>query len=600
MDVQHEKHPAHRLTLQQLFQTLDEELLAQTVSGQLASDLSEVHPTGPAIPTQCSHFCFQLRGMDIRLKNALSKVHSSMNTFPKINRLPPEVLAFIPSFLDCYKDLVNTTHVCTHWRNTIIASPPLWSCLDNNVMNENLIAAYIDRCGGAPLYVTFCSDLGSKNTSFLEKIVPRSSHIRKMRFPHIPWWHIGEFSNAFNVPLPLLREADIDVSCYDVEPPPFEREFLSGATNLVSLRLRDGNRQSGTLLHFVIPSLTHLKLHFDEPRIPLIGELLDLFRTSPLIKDLHIQADDVLDAFEENSAFPDQFQSVDLPYLRNIHLSWITPRSQYTLLAHVNYPSTCSVSMQVRSDSDVAQPPQNVFPKSWDAFPLPDSSSVTLRMRREQHSTECVVTAKKLNGASVSISHLQNVSKFVYRNGDDDLVREERRDRDDDHVFSAAIAFIRKLPLHWIRKFVLEDFKPDQMSKPESFAIPPALVKLICSDLPNLTTLSLTRTCVSELLDVLSPLPPPPLIYLAHLFGEGDAPETALPCPTLKILEMRHPDWVASKHCRQVIALAQARKREEVPFERMFFCSPVVPKSMTTGMSLYVEDIDIQQCKGCE
>jgi len=42
MDVQHEKLPSHGSTPQQLLQALNAELLAQTASGELASDLSEV------------------------------------------------------------------------------------------------------------------------------------------------------------------------------------------------------------------------------------------------------------------------------------------------------------------------------------------------------------------------------------------------------------------------------------------------------------------------------------------------------------------------------------------------------------------------------
>lgn len=42
MDTQHTKHPAHGLTLQQLLDALNEELLTQTASGRLASDLDRV------------------------------------------------------------------------------------------------------------------------------------------------------------------------------------------------------------------------------------------------------------------------------------------------------------------------------------------------------------------------------------------------------------------------------------------------------------------------------------------------------------------------------------------------------------------------------
>ena len=42
MDTQHTNYPGHGLTLQQLLHALNEELSAQTASGQLASDLGSV------------------------------------------------------------------------------------------------------------------------------------------------------------------------------------------------------------------------------------------------------------------------------------------------------------------------------------------------------------------------------------------------------------------------------------------------------------------------------------------------------------------------------------------------------------------------------
>jgi hypothetical protein len=535
--------------------------------------------------------------MQQEAKHALSTIHASMNTLPKINHLPPEILALIPSFLTSHKDLVFTTLVCRHWRNTIVASPPLWSFLDNDTMHSDLVAAFMDRCGDTPLDVSFSSDL-DKNTLFLKRVVLHSSRIRKIRIPCLHWSHLADVLDAFDKPLPLLRDVVLSFCYYDEGAlPPFQRPFLAGATNLVSLDLTDYSTSSGTLSHFTAPSLTHLELSFIS-RTPTVGELLEFLRASPLIEDLRIHSDDVLDA--SNFPFPDRFEPVDLLYLRDIRFSWTTIQSQYTLLHHIRYPPTCSLSLQFRSESDVAQAPQNTFPKSWEAFSHVDPSCVTLRMKREQYSTECTVIVKKTNGALVSISRLQDVSNFMLVDGDGNVIREISRDRDDNQVLSDAIALIGQLPLQSIRKFVLEDLKADEMSVPESFEIPPTLIKLICSDMPNLETLSLARTCVSELLKILTPPPPPPPTYIADLFDSDVLLEETPPCPTLRVLEMRHPVWVASRHCPEVLALAQARKDERVPFERVFFCSPTVPKSLALGMSRYVGEMDIKKCDGCD
>jgi len=178
----------------------------------------------------------------------------------------------------------------------------------------------------------------------------------------------------------------------------------------------------------------------------MVGELLELFRNSRLIEGLQIHADLVLDASEENSAFPDRLQPVDLPCLRNIHLSWATPRSQYNLPANIQHPPNRCVSTQARSDGDIAQPRQNVFPKSWGTFSLPDLTCVTLRMKRERLSTECAVIVKKSNGASVSISHLHDVDSFILVDGDGNVTREPSRSRDDSHVLSDTIGLVRSFP----------------------------------------------------------------------------------------------------------------------------------------------------------
>jgi hypothetical protein len=309
----------------------------------------------------------QLRGMQLEAKHALSTIHASMNTFPKINRLPPEILALIPSFLTSHKDLVFTTLVCRHWRNTIIASPPLWSFLDNDTMHSDLVAAFMDRCGDAPLDVSFSSDL-DKNTLFLKRVVLHSSRIRKMRIPSLHWSHLADVLDAFDKPLPLLRDVELGFCYYDEGAlPPFQRPFLAGATNLVSLDLSDYSTSIRHPPHFTAPTLTHLKLSFIS-RTPTVGELLEFLRASPLIEDLRIHSDDVLDA--SNFPFPDRFEPVDLLYLRDIHFSWTTIQSQYTLLRHIQYPPSCSVSLQFRSESDVAQPHKIRFRNHGKPFPL--------------------------------------------------------------------------------------------------------------------------------------------------------------------------------------------------------------------------------------
>ena len=100
---------------------------------------------------------------------------------------------------------------------------------------------------------------------------------------------------------------------------------------------------------------------------------------------------------------------------------------------------------------------------------------------------------------------------------------------------------------------MLEDLRADEMSIPKSFEISPALVKLIRPNMQN-TTLSLTRTCATELLSMFTPPPSSPM-FLADLPDSDVTPELCTLCPTLKVLEMRYPVWIASRHCCEALTL---------------------------------------------
>ena len=505
-----------------------------------------------------------------------------------INRLPPEVLTLIPYYsFNSYRDIIRATHVCRYWRDTFINYPLLWSSLDCR-MHKDLVAAIVDRCGAVPLDVTLSPELNIGD-SLLEKLVHCSAHIRKMCFPGHSLQHIVELSNEFNGPMQMLREVVIKETYGDsgTQKTLFKWPFLAGATNPVSLELIYNSWEPGTLLHFVIrfPTLTHLKIEFHDLRYPSTHELLELFRSMPQLEDIHIGATIVRGAAEECSSSPDQFRPVDLPRLHNIHLSWTTPQSQYSILACIEYPPTCSISLQTKVPEYSKLPP-NPFPESWKAVFLPNLSFpvVTLRMERKMNSIECAVIVKKLNGASISFSHFE-----CFPEPESDL------DRADDRVFSAAISQIKELPLHSIEVFVLEGLGMDHLFETESFEIPPGLIKLICSDLPHLKTLTLTRTRVSELFGILTPTPPPP-VNTADPLEERGTSESNIPCRTLKVLEVRHPDWEPNLHFPEALALAEARKSKGVPFEMVLFRSFDAPESIAKKMSSYVNDVDIEYC----
>ena len=76
---------------------------------------------------------FQVDALEHDASQVLNLVRSTKNSLALINKIPPDVLSFIPNYWeDSNRDtsLINLTHVCRSWRELFISCPLLWACLD--------------------------------------------------------------------------------------------------------------------------------------------------------------------------------------------------------------------------------------------------------------------------------------------------------------------------------------------------------------------------------------------------------------------------------------------------------------------------------------
>lgn len=520
-------------------------------------------------------------------------MNTSVIALAGIDRLPPEVLTLIPAYLSS-RELVSATHVCRHWRDAFIASPSLWTTLDNEEMHHNALTAYLSRCGGAAIDIRFSADR-DKNLSFLRLVAPRSAQIRSMKILGIPWSEISEISDYFSLPLPLLEQAEVSVK-REESIPVFSRPFLSGASNLRSLILSDASWIPGTLPHFSHPSLMHAQLSFIETRTHMVAELLEFLGSSPLLESVHITVGPTYGMPIDGLPSP-KVQRVSLNSLHNLRLDWLSGSSPYTLLSRISYPPSCSVSLRTESESDACRPVQSIFPEMWEDFSLaPGVSEVTLCMELGEKTTGCLVFLVKTNGASISISNIQDLGvHYMWDQGKGGIhVMDLCRDKYDYHTLLEATAFINKLPLRGVRKFVVEELDPDEKISPIMSQSQFPLSTLLMN-MPNLTTLSLNHIRVSQFLKILQPstiiLPSPP--YLRH-----SDPSTASLCPTLEVLELWHPKWELDLHAQEVLDMVEARVKGGVPLKRLFFCSRGVPDGLVNGLSAWVEEIEFRtKCK---
>jgi len=144
------------------------------------------------------------------------------NTFPPINRFPPEVLALIPAFFREDRDLINATAVCSHWRVTFLSTPRLWC--DINVRSIPMVSTYLERSGDVPLYVRCTASM--RVPSLLRP------HMRRIVSLDIKHKGRGLFSQVLQNlydPAPMLRALTFRADHDDLFGLDIPHHFLGGS-----------------------------------------------------------------------------------------------------------------------------------------------------------------------------------------------------------------------------------------------------------------------------------------------------------------------------------------------------------------------------------
>jgi len=115
--------------------------------------------------------------MSDRLLVVLYKLHCAANAITPSNKLPPELLRAIFSFL-CpgshrdwekrfitpYKDLLAVSRVCRHWRETAFSATELWTHILGRSMpvewDVSIARLCVRRSGGRPLDFSYIPQFG--------------------------------------------------------------------------------------------------------------------------------------------------------------------------------------------------------------------------------------------------------------------------------------------------------------------------------------------------------------------------------------------------------------------------------------------------------
>jgi hypothetical protein len=151
-----------------------------------------------------------------------------------VNRLPPEILALIPTFRESERDLLSATTVCEYWRRTLISTPNLWTKIvyprgANPQVVPPRVQAYLERSESVPIHVR----IRAHASQFLSSHTGRISSL-EMFLDHPS--NLDDIAQHLSKPAPILETINLRVGEMDQPtlalPPTFFEAFLSSAREL--------------------------------------------------------------------------------------------------------------------------------------------------------------------------------------------------------------------------------------------------------------------------------------------------------------------------------------------------------------------------------
>jgi len=290
--------------------------------------------------------------------DVLSLVQCLRNLFSPVGRLPGEVLEQILAMRALEGDLVTASHVCRHWRNTLIPSPRLWTKF--RCANVAQTLQYLARSEPVPINVV--GDFGSD----IEALIALKSSTN--RFASLALrlrpFDLLEVLHRFANPAPTLERLEISTTPYRGDGPAFRPTipvtFLGGsAPTLKSLRLNGIN----TKLNFSeFPALTHLTL-ITNLQVFDMSEMFRVFATAKLLEEVSIKFSG------PTTSIPGSQHAVRLPHLKRLSFSNTVGEFPKHLLSLLVMPSVEEVKLDISLIGEDTRTIQDFLPGRLQNFP---------------------------------------------------------------------------------------------------------------------------------------------------------------------------------------------------------------------------------------
>jgi len=276
------------------------------------------------------------------------------NSLAPISKIPSDLFALIPDYLDDDDDLITMTHVCRGWRELLIARPSLWVRLDCTNTDETRV--YIERSKSAPLELSLYDpvDAGYLEEAFL-LVVPHIGRLKSLSLDGGGDNFLQGLTPYFSRPIPLLNELIIDVN-WELSPVISNELFNGNLSSLCSLSL------SGVTTHLPwrnLLNLTTFKLSHTPEEKTSITQLLDFLKDAHHLRDIEF----TYSTPSSSDASPGRVLS--LPHLEKLNIK--VDRVHSILLNHLSIPAGALLALTSGFTDDEALVAE-FLPKTLENF----------------------------------------------------------------------------------------------------------------------------------------------------------------------------------------------------------------------------------------
>lgn len=445
------------------------------------------------------------------LQQSMMALTAIRNTLAAVNNLPDEILVEIfwilalnvrPSLSAIGKmrpiagiSWLVVAKVCRRWRNIALWTPKLYSFID--ARNLTITRIFLRRSNNLPIDIYMQSNASSTNVhGIMTEVKPHFLRVRELQFQAryqsmlALTLHVGSLSAPMLESLHLeqiairrilaLNEAIIMPEVFNGQTPALRRLYLAH----VSIPWTSPIYTGLTDLHLL---LQHSSTS------PSIDTFLHVLENCPLLENLTlIRAGPTLET--DLLEYPEPIRLVELARLHEIYLHLSRPIDTQYVIAHLDIPSTASITICCQLDSD--QDFSAVLPRDCNALKgLP-------HVRRLRFYVEDVQSIT-LTGYTQSSAKVLSMSLFV---GESEGMLKPR-------LFFSQIS--RFFPVSHLEELQVVDCAA-YLSK-EKYAE-------VLSNLPSLTHLTASEKWPSQQRQILSALTVP------------SSRNGCIVCPSLKVL----------------------------------------------------------------